>query len=71
MLCQTATYVNVTLQKVLDIVIRVFVEVNVLIITVLSSTSSAAWTAGDVTPLADSAAEKLLRCETNSLIFDS
>lgn len=50
MLCQTATYVNVTLQKVLDIVIRVFVEVNVLIITVLSSTSSAAWTAGDVTP---------------------
>lgn len=50
MLCQTATNINVNLQKVLDIVIRVFVEVNVLIITVLSSTSSAAWTAGDVNP---------------------
>lgn len=44
-----ATYTKSTLQKVLDTVTRVFKGVNAVIITVLGSQNSAAWTAGDVT----------------------
>jgi len=38
-----------TLRKVLDTVTSVFMEVNAVIITVLGSPNSAAWTDGDVT----------------------